>query len=481
MYLNCAIFSKFRHYYLFLLLIFLFFFRHFLSASLIFALQGKKYSNSEITKRLCDEMTQKTGGCGLPSFAQVKAMHIMNVFDELMTDLKDNPAHMIEAFQQIQNHCQRSSVLFSCPSLIASYTSHRPKSDEQEIRDSFRSLLDFSSLPVNPQRNTKQIASSDFRNEFSATKTLNGNNTAEVACSDIHNVTPYRMDPVSSSFMVESCRKAPIFPLPCQVRNIMNSSGPPFRSKSALPLSISTFQCKKNEENGCIDAAIQSRGGYNSFSSPRNGNNLDTRKKGDKEQKLHGIIDNKGIISDAGIGVKETEYKGNPSVQVSSLTKAGFTADKEGGRTYSSSHRNNCSTSTERIPQSERYEISSTLHASPTPVVRGSSKYEGFWIVVWPCFGTTTSSFSHAGKRVFVRARYRLIVDVTEEVAKELRCQPPASVLYEPDGKEIQSIKLLRPEGHYLLFPSGGFYRRTAVPEALLHTLLRSAKMACSA
>lgn len=424
-------------------------------------------------------MTDINGGCCLPSFAQVKVMHIMNVFDELMADLKHNPAHMIEAYQQIQIHCQRASVLFSCPALIASYTSHAPKYEKNGISDSFRLPLDCGSLPANPQRAGKQFASSDFRNEFRTTKILNENSTAETEDLNNHDVAPHRKDPVSS-FMAENSKKTLTFPSSSEGQNVINSNVPLFRSRSALPLSHSISQCQKDEENVYIDAPIESQADYISFFPSRKKTHLDTEKGEDIEKVLLPISDKKSSLLDAGKGVKDTEYKRIPFVRRGSLTNAGLVTGKEANRTYFSSHRNASSNSAEGISRCERCEILSTLHASPIPVVRGSSKYEGFWIVVWPCFGTTASSFSQAGKRVFVRARYRLIVDVTEEVAKELHCQPPATVLYEPDGKEIQSIKHLRPEGHYLLFPSGGFYRRSAVPEALLRALLLSAKMACS-
>lgn len=101
----------------------------------------------------------------------------------------------------------------------------------------------------------------------------------------------------------------------------------------------------------------------------------------------------------------------------------------------------------------------------------------GVWINVWPCFGTHTASFSKP-TRVFVRARYRYMEDVTEIVAKSLNCQPAPTALYEPQGKEIRSLAELRHNGHYLFFPSGGFYRREAVPAALLNTLVEEARKA---
>eukprot|EP00796_Vickermania_ingenoplastis_P013277 gene13277-9119_t len=97
-----------------------------------------------------------------------------------------------------------------------------------------------------------------------------------------------------------------------------------------------------------------------------------------------------------------------------------------------------------------------------------------FWVHLWPCFGMRSACLKPT--RVFVKSAYRYIEDITEGVAKELQCMPAASVLYEPHGKEVRSLFELRPEEHYLLFPSGGFYRREAVPLNLLKLLVTKAK-----
>ncbi|KAH9578841.1 hypothetical protein LSM04_005970 [Trypanosoma melophagium] len=110
--------------------------------------------------------------------------------------------------------------------------------------------------------------------------------------------------------------------------------------------------------------------------------------------------------------------------------------------------------------------------------IPNSSKKEGtFWINVWPCFGTFASSVSKP-TRVVVSGSYRYMEQLTEKAGIATGCQPAPSVLYEPDGRPIRSLAQLVPEQHYLLFPSGGFYRREALPHALLEELVRAARMA---
>lgn len=118
----------------------------------------------------------------------------------------------------------------------------------------------------------------------------------------------------------------------------------------------------------------------------------------------------------------------------------------------------------------------SRLNGVKPAVSARTSRANGMWIHLWPCFGTHSSSLTKAPERVFVRARFRYIADVTEKVAKDLGCQPAPTMLYEPQGKEIKSLQDLVPEAHYLLFPSGGFYRRDAVPASLLTILVENAK-----
>lgn len=105
---------------------------------------------------------------------------------------------------------------------------------------------------------------------------------------------------------------------------------------------------------------------------------------------------------------------------------------------------------------------------------------KGMWINIWPCFGTHASIFSTA-RRTFVRSYDCHVEDITEKVAMELKCQPAPTALYEPQGRVVRSVKELRPEGHYLLFPSAGFYRRECVPVALLRILVASGEEAMAA
>ncbi|ORC88331.1 uncharacterized protein TM35_000172030 [Trypanosoma theileri] len=110
-----------------------------------------------------------------------------------------------------------------------------------------------------------------------------------------------------------------------------------------------------------------------------------------------------------------------------------------------------------------------------TPI--SSKKEQTFWINIWPCFGTFASSVCKP-TRIVVNGSYRFMEQLTEKAGVMTGCQPAPSVLYEPDGKSIRSLAQLVPEQHYLLFPSGGFYRREALPHALLQELVREAKMA---
>lgn len=121
------------------------------------------------------------------------------------------------------------------------------------------------------------------------------------------------------------------------------------------------------------------------------------------------------------------------------------------------------------------------LHVGAAPIPsppgarcrRQAIEMKGFWISIWPCFGTH-STYSAKSYRAFVRSGFRHIVDITEPVAKALGCQPAPTMLFEPQGREVKSLQHLTSEGHYLLFPSGGFYRREAVPTALLKHLVHS-------
>ncbi|RNF05223.1 hypothetical protein TraAM80_04697 [Trypanosoma rangeli] len=101
---------------------------------------------------------------------------------------------------------------------------------------------------------------------------------------------------------------------------------------------------------------------------------------------------------------------------------------------------------------------------------------KSFWINVWPCFGTFTS-FLCKPTRILVHSSYRYMEQLTEKAGMLMNCQPAPSVLFEPDGRSLRSLAQLLPEQHYLFFPSGGLYRKEAVPAALLVELVRTAKL----
>lgn len=99
---------------------------------------------------------------------------------------------------------------------------------------------------------------------------------------------------------------------------------------------------------------------------------------------------------------------------------------------------------------------------------------QGFWIHVWPCFGTFQSTAR--SERVYVYAHYRHLADVLEKAAEALGCKPAPQYFFEPDGKVVRTLRQLVSGQHYLVFPSGGFYRQDAVPSALLHEIIKGAK-----
>ncbi|RNF23815.1 uncharacterized protein Tco025E_02717 [Trypanosoma conorhini] len=99
-----------------------------------------------------------------------------------------------------------------------------------------------------------------------------------------------------------------------------------------------------------------------------------------------------------------------------------------------------------------------------------------FWINVWPCFGSLTS-FLCKPTRILVHGGYRYMEQLTEKAGTLMNCRPAPSVLYEPHGRPLRSLAQLLPEQHYLFFPSGGFYRKEAVPVALLVELVKTAKL----
>ncbi|ESL06308.1 hypothetical protein TRSC58_06020 [Trypanosoma rangeli SC58] len=101
---------------------------------------------------------------------------------------------------------------------------------------------------------------------------------------------------------------------------------------------------------------------------------------------------------------------------------------------------------------------------------------KSFWINVWPCFGTFTSFISKP-TRVLVHSSYRYMEQLTEKAGMLMNCRPAPSVLFEPDGRSVRLLAQLLPEQHYLFFPSGGLYRKEAVPAALLEELVRTAKL----
>lgn len=98
-----------------------------------------------------------------------------------------------------------------------------------------------------------------------------------------------------------------------------------------------------------------------------------------------------------------------------------------------------------------------------------------YWIHVWPCFGSYSSGSKAV--RLCVLPHHVNLKDVLEHAATVVNTQPAASHFFEPDGKIVRSLGQLRPEHHYLLFPSGGFYRQDSVPSALLQILVKSAQL----
>ncbi|KAG5494695.1 hypothetical protein JIQ42_02310 [Leishmania sp. Namibia] len=99
-----------------------------------------------------------------------------------------------------------------------------------------------------------------------------------------------------------------------------------------------------------------------------------------------------------------------------------------------------------------------------------------FWINVWPCLGGTVASRARRPTRVLVQGRCRYFEDVLEKAAKLTNCQPAPHCFYTPDGCLIRYLEDLIAEHHYLLFSSGGLYRRESVPTALLWLLYTDAR-----
>lgn len=119
--------------------------------------------------------------------------------------------------------------------------------------------------------------------------------------------------------------------------------------------------------------------------------------------------------------------------------------------------------------------------ARPSPPRRDVCLYDyacvtpSFWIHIWPCFGNAVC-FTSRPTRVLVRGCYRYFEDVVERAAAQTNCQPACPFLYTPEGCPVRELERLVAEQHYLLFPSGGFYRKQAVPTALLWLLYRDAR-----
>ncbi|KAG5495454.1 hypothetical protein GH5_03115 [Leishmania sp. Ghana 2012 LV757] len=106
----------------------------------------------------------------------------------------------------------------------------------------------------------------------------------------------------------------------------------------------------------------------------------------------------------------------------------------------------------------------------------GSKLPCSFWINVWPCLGGTVASRARRPTRVLVQGRCRYFEDVLEKAAKLTNCQPAPHCFYTPDGCLIRDLEDLIAEHHYLLFSSGGLYRRESVPTALLWLLYTDAR-----
>ncbi|KPA84694.1 hypothetical protein ABB37_01200 [Leptomonas pyrrhocoris] len=141
----------------------------------------------------------------------------------------------------------------------------------------------------------------------------------------------------------------------------------------------------------------------------------------------------------------------------------------------------NCSTENfdhDSNPRSRQVTVWRTCSPSPHRDIRlydYTCVTPSFWIHVWPCFGNAMRSIGRP-TRVLVRGCYRFFEDVVERAAAQTQCQPACPSLYTPDGCPVWELEKLRAERHYLLFPSGGFYRKRAVPTALLWVLYTDAR-----
>lgn len=113
-------------------------------------------------------------------------------------------------------------------------------------------------------------------------------------------------------------------------------------------------------------------------------------------------------------------------------------------------------------------------------LARAGPALPSFWINVWPCYGNC-SSHCQQPVRLLVPARCYYIESVLQAAASLAQCRPAPHCLFEVNGHPIRRLDELIPEQHYLIFPCGGFYRRSAIPSALLWKLKIEARQALMA
>lgn len=415
-------------------------------------------------------MSQLENGIRLPSFAEVKIKHIVSVFDELMEDLQDNPAHMVEAFKQLHHHFQSASAMFSSQALL----------DAVAVRKTGNDVLERRRLLKGPSEEYLHSTEAKQKESFSVTDC-----TSKYAPEEVHHTS------VKSVLSVSVAHKEEPFVSLSSLRSEENtiSRSPeskekafsaefPFLCPDSIPFTNDYYACPVDKKRDRVHIDVGKEWNPARYSTFQKDTVYPVKKDGEEDYipedvKPRRRRSGRNDLNDGGtrrgtIGTHEPESVSSMLTESDRRRTPSYVSRRCFGLVSNSSRSSSVCN-----------DISQSASVDSGTIVKGSKRYEGFWIIIWPCFGTTSSSFYKAGRRVFVRSGYRFIVDITDEVAKDLHCQPSPTVLFEPDGKEIRRIQHLRAEEHYLLFPSGGFYRRDAVPEALLHTLLISAKRAC--
>lgn len=423
-------------------------------------------------------MSQVLNEIRLPSFAEVKMRHIINVFDELMEDLKGNPAHMVEAFSQIRSHFQNSSVLFSSPGLVDTMTNHKPVDCIMEGKECLKNgfALETQFLGAKPQVVSSMDYPSECRQELRR-------GSGECHPPFVHenkqdkcpSIVPF-VNPLSIGKKSETPSGLE------KIERVQFSSSFPFQTSETYAELHSSCSAGVHTKDSNMNFAIGEQNTMSSsFSAIQKHPEPKIKKKGENSRFLDDGRCEKRVSTPQAHHLVDIQRERDNEKEEGFLTSPQMkTPHAAANLVYSPPIA--CYVPAFGVADIVRDDAtqSARIHKRSSLTVRGIHRYEGFWIVIWPCFGTVTSLLK-MGRRVFVRPRYRFIVDITDEVAKDLDCQPPPTVLFEPTGKEVKNIQDIQPDRHYLLFPSGGFYRRGAVPEALLRTLLLSAKKAIPA